>query len=103
MDYIIQDISKYAFYILIPMYVLMIINLTQVLFLKKYKNKIMNFVICTLSIIAAGSQLIFEGILLDNLMDIKTIWLQTGIISILLVILWIIILISMIKGKKGNK
>lgn len=101
MSYSIQEISNYFFYSLIPIYSLLIINVVYLISFnsksKNIKNKISFLIINILSILGTGSHLIFQGVLSDNLINMKFAFIQTVIILCLLILILFFILISIIK------
>lgn len=99
MSYSIEEISNYLFYSLVPIYILLIINLICIPLLnrKTKSNKILCLIINILSILGTGSYLIFQGILSDNLINMKSVTYQADFILFLLILQLFYILISMIK------
>lgn len=104
MSYITREISIYSVYTLIPIYSILLINLTFVLFLKKHKTvskyKWITLFSGLISIVAVVSQIFYQGVLKDNLVEVKALSLQTNIALFLLLLLLIATLVSIIKGKK---
>lgn len=49
--------------------------------------------------IAVGSQIFYQGVLRDNLIDVKNLSLQTDIVFLIHLILLVIVLTSIIKKK----
>lgn len=103
MTYITQELSVYSIYTLVPIYSLLLVNLIYVLFLKKhkteYKYKGFALLSCIISMIAVGSQIFYQGVLRDNLIDVKNLSLQTDIVFLIHLILLVIVLTSIIKKK----